>query len=503
MSTVAPPEPSRAEVPSPGPTPPRPERELSVRELWRKTYAFFHNKKVGLMLILAMAFLALMGALIQQAPEGVRGDEAAYAEWLETARPRYGGWTDILSALGFFEIFSSVWFVATTLLLVLSIIACTTHRMPQLWQRATRPHLHVGRGFFTHATIGADMTLPVDRDEAKEAVAAQFRRRRYRLIDDPRDEGSFYTDKNRWAPFGTALAHTAFVVILAGFVITGQFGFRDASFAVPVGETRPVGHGTDLAVQVNSFRDAYYDDGRPSDYVSDVILLENGQPVEQQEVRVNTPLNHGGISINQSYFGVAAQVTVADASGRQLFAGGVPLQFETNDEANVFGRLDLPETGYTLFVIGAASGRTDTPIAPGQMQVDIYEPESDIRSGSVMLDQGTPGQVGDFTVTFERERQFTGLQVSRDPGAVWVYTGSALLVIGTWLTMGLKHRRVWVRVSPAQTEDGQVASRVQLAGADRRDIVFARQMNELVSAVRTPYTTTPAEAAGVAGRPTE
>ena len=40
-------------------------------------------------------------------PTGLANDPAAYAAWLETVRPKYGGWTGIFDALGFFSIFNS------------------------------------------------------------------------------------------------------------------------------------------------------------------------------------------------------------------------------------------------------------------------------------------------------------------------------------------------------------------------------------------------------------
>lgn len=92
--------------------------------------AFFYSKQTGLLLILAMAFFTLMGTLLQQSPDGVRGDEQAYAQWLDSVRPRYGGWTSVLAAVGFFEVFSSWFFTLTSVLLAISIVRapCTAPR---------------------------------------------------------------------------------------------------------------------------------------------------------------------------------------------------------------------------------------------------------------------------------------------------------------------------------------------------------------------------------------
>lgn len=522
MSTIstdrpAAPSPDASQAPSPKEPP---QNDMTMRELAHKVYAFFYSKKVGLVLILVMAFLAFLGAVISQAPEAVRTAEpGVFDEWVESVRPRYGGWTDILAALGLFNVFTSVWFQGTSALLCLSIVACTTHRIPQLWQRATDPHLHVGDRFFEHASIRQDATYSSDRDTTREAFGAHLRKSGYRVIVDPKDpDGSFYADKNRWMPFGTSLAHAAFVVIIGGMVVTSALGFRDASFAVPVGDTREVGRNTGLSVHVNSFQDSYYSDGRPSDYVADLTVLKDGAEVARQEVRVNEPLRYDGVAFYQSYFGAAAAMTITGPGGEQIFSGSVPLQYSTENEANVFGRLELPEQQLTLFVIAPASGRTDTPIAPGQVQVDAYRGDGEQVIDNVILDQGVTGQVAGTNITFERERQFTGLQVSRDPGAPVIWVGSALLIIGTTLTMGFKHRRLWVRVTDVTGADGAPRTRLRVASADRKDAIYARQLERLVieHGVATASTDPggdvsstdspndhPTAQAGIAGHPTK
>ena len=108
-----------------------------MRELFSWIYRVLRSKLLGVLVILAMAVLSLLGTLIVQAPSGL--DTLARADWLESVRPRYGGWTSVLEFLGLFGLWTSPLFLAVTALLAMSIIACTVHRLPQLWERATRP----------------------------------------------------------------------------------------------------------------------------------------------------------------------------------------------------------------------------------------------------------------------------------------------------------------------------------------------------------------------------
>ena len=88
---------------TPAPTEPEAtpaEVDPPVTAVFHQLYAFLYNKYVGVVVILAMALATLLGTLLQQVPDSVRLDPASYAAWLEQVRPKYGGWTPILSALG-------------------------------------------------------------------------------------------------------------------------------------------------------------------------------------------------------------------------------------------------------------------------------------------------------------------------------------------------------------------------------------------------------------------
>ncbi|MGI5952467.1 MAG: cytochrome c biogenesis protein ResB [Brooklawnia sp.] len=444
---------------------------VSPMYLLRSIYAFFHNKRVGLVLILIMGLLGLLGVLFPQAPAGVRDDPASKQAWLEGVRPTYGGWTDIMDSIGFFNMFSSVPWIVMMVLLAISILACTTHRLPLLYQTAFRPHTRMTSEFFNRARLNASFTTSAAPGEVVATIRADAKRNRVRVIADDRGPGeNLYTDKYFWAPFGTAVAHLAFVVIMAGFLVSSLTGFRDEQFTLTVGRPAEVGHGTGLVAEAKSFSDTYYDDGTPKDYVTDLVLTRDGTEVARQEVRVNDPLVFEGVMFHQAFFGISAVMQVSDPSGQDIFHDGVTLEWNTPDRSMVYGVVELPG-GQEMFVITPASGTTGTGIEPGQVRLEVYETGSNVPLGTAVLDQGGSVDVDGLTFTFEREQQYTGILVKRDPGTGIVWLGCALLVIGTCATMFLRHHRIWFRVTG--TEDGSCL--VQLASQDRQDATFARR----------------------------
>jgi cytochrome c biogenesis protein len=453
------------------------EEDIAPADVFRRIYAFFHDKRTGLALILAMVVLTLLGVLFAQAPAGVRDNPEAYASWLESVRPRYRGWTDILSALGIFRMFSSIPFMVVTSLLALSILACSAHRAPLLWRAATQPHVHVSESFFEHGRLHRAVTVAEPPEQAVERVRTMLRH--FRVLEDPNGPGlGIYADRYRFAPFGTVVAHVAFVIILIGVLITSNLGFEEPAFTVSVGSTAEVGHETGLALEVTAFRDEYHPDGTPRDYASDVILFEDGEEVAAQTIRVNQPLTWGGVTFNQAFFGIAAEVSIRGADGTVLHDAGVPLRWTTEDGLYTYGVVTLQDPGLEVFVITASSGQADRTIGAGEARIEVYPLGEMQPLASQVIAQGAPATIGELTYTFEREQQYTGLIVSRDPGAAWVWAGSILLMLGTCAAMFFRHRRLWVRALPAGT-----GSEVRIASPDRPDPAFRARFDEMVAAL--------------------
>jgi cytochrome c biogenesis protein len=452
---------------------------ISTGDVFERLWHLFISMRTGLALILGLAVLTLVGTLVAQVPAGVAADRQAYAAWLEGVRPKYGGWTSVLEALGLFAVFSSVWFKSLVVLLSTSIVACSINRAPRLWKQAVHPRTVMSAGFFEHAALRASLDVPAETRAAAAALEGELRANRYRTVVQAGTEGvDIYADRYRWGPFGTVFAHLSIVLILAGAML-GAGGFRDEQFVAPVGSTVDVGYGTGLTLQATSFMDSYYESGAPADYAANLVLYENGQPVAEQTVRVNQPLRYRDISFYQSFFGPAADLRIADASGQTIFERGVALQWATANRTQSVGQVELPGQGLTVYVVGAASGRVDPVIKAGQVQLEVYAAGSNSPVGIEVVSPGQPVTIGDHTFTFLRERQYTGLIVARDPGVPFVWAGALLLCLGVALVFFFPNRRIWARVRAAGG-----GSRIEAGAVTRHDVMFESAFGRLMDKVQ-------------------
>ena len=458
---------------------------IGIDNLLERLWDLLTSMKFGVVVIIAIAALGFVGTLVVQAPAGVAADAAAKADWLDQVRPKYGGWTGIMDQLQVFTLFDSVWLRGLAALLTASLIACSAHRLPGLWKSATKPHVAIGEAFFTHAPQHEFMTVRGTSEEIRERLTGVLRRHHYRVVSE--DDGilHLYADKFRWGPFGTVIGHLSLVVILAGAVVGSMFGFRDTGFVVAEGSTAPVASGEGISVKLVQFQDAWYaSTGSPADYASDLIVYQNDQEVARQTVRVNEPLRYNGLTFYQSFYGNAASMRVVGADGAEVYTGGVPLAWTEDSTGRRVGSFVIPGADLTVWVIGTG-GSSDAVVKPGQMRVEVYKGSDGSPVAGEVIDQRKTVALAGYDFTFERETQYTGLSVARDPGTPLVWLGSGLMIAGFVLVLMFPHQRLWGRLVVRKDGRGMLS----IAAAGRRDVTANTDFTDLVTDIRAAFVT--------------
>jgi cytochrome c biogenesis protein len=443
---------------------------------------FLSSMRLALILMLAIALMAILGSIFQQAPAAILDDPAAKAEWLDTVRPRWGGWTNAMDTLGLFQIFNHVVFRILIAALTISLIACSVHRIPGMVKTARNPRIDVGPAFFEHAPQHEAIVVRRSGDEARAVVEATLRGRRYRTLATDDGTVHIYADRFRYAPFAGLVGHLSLVLILFGAILGGMYGYRDSQFTLAEGQTRPVVAEPGLAIMLEDFTDRYDPvTGNPIDYASQVVLYKDGAEIDRHVVRVNDPLRHEGLTFYQAFYGAAAAMTVKSAEGETLVdSEGVALAWETNDEGRPIGSFNIPGTPYVGWITGTL-GSGDTFIAPGQVRVELYSAGEGTLVDQAVVTQGEEATVGNLTILFEREAQFTGLNVARDPGVPLIWIGSLLLFAGFVIRFTVPHKRVWARVV-ARPNGGAV---IGLATLEHKDVTAGSEFENVVNDIRT------------------
>jgi cytochrome c biogenesis protein len=421
----------------------RPQRrEDTVEGFWE----FFSSLRLVIPLIFALTAACIAGTFVNPSMTPLAEIARSFSErW----------WWPLYLGLELHDIFHSWWFTLLLVTLGLNIIACTIERLPRIARIILNPDRKltdkVARGIKQVHRIQAGQ----DVDAEAGRVAAALRVRGY--LPEVAKEGNtvyLFAQRGWYSRFGVWVVHVSLLVMLGGGVLGRMKGFEGTA------EVRGDGGSFDFmwvrtatgdtykkplpyTAKVNQFTVEFYKTGGPKLFRSDISLLDpSGRQYKRQNVEVNHPLFDSGLAIYQANYredpeGAQASIAITDKTsgkryetklsrGEQYRADNVRFSVEsyTGDFAGMG----------PAAMIRRQEGGANTAFWVFQNRPDFDRLNRNDR----------------FGVEFQglQKGYFTGLQIAYDPGAIPVFFGCALLLIGLMVCFYTVHRRVWARVEP-------------------------------------------------------
>ncbi len=415
--------------------------------------------RLNLFLLLVIAGLAVFGSVV---PQGE--DSAFYHQSYGPLRSNF------IQLFQLNDVYHSWWFFALVFLLTTSLLACSLNRLMSLWRQATTFQYRYEKDFYSGAPIKGEAVSSMAAEEMAGGLLHRYRQRRYRVfMEEKQGRFYFYADRGRFGPFGSLVTHLSLVVIMTGALYGGLTGFK--SYAnIPEGESFDI-QKAGFSVRLNDFHIDYYDDYMPKQYYSDLKVMNGDQEVMSKVISVNDPLTYKGVTFYQTSYGWVVDGVLANLGKETGFSSMEREATPVGDDLRI-KTLFYPD--YTSDASGYPRTRSPLPNNPRVVYV-LYQGAKALKYDVAEL--GEPSKVNDnITVTFTGYRQYTGLQIARDPGIPIVYTGSALMVMGLLLSFYVFPRRTWAMVTPDPR-----GCRVLIAGAAPRfPARFAEEIQELV-----------------------
>ena len=401
-----------------------------LRLLWRGLVSV----RFALGLIGFLALASLLGTLIPQLPVEMRGNAVAEAQWLDLQHDRFGFLTGTMEALGFFQVFRSLWFVSGLALLVVSVCVCTANRLPPIWRNVFNPQTRVPDEYLTRSDAAVAVAV-TDTD----ALARRLQKRRYRVTTSAVG-GSVYVfaDRYPWAQFATFVSHLALVLFLAGGFVTLATA-RD--YQVLIGEGEPafpifaIDDADHMQVSVEDAIGRFDETGFPLYYGTDLVIYRDGREVARGRTTVSDPLRYNGYTFHQSlYFPDGASLVVRDvATGRVVYDEVLPLTSLAATPrvvvTDVAGTVVLDDVIVPTDIVAGVAGSTVALPGSGRQFWIGALPGEDSRPWQLVVfetsDSGTrevlaPGQTGDlggYTLSFAGLVELPSLLVRNLPGA--------------------------------------------------------------------------------------
>lgn len=491
-----------------------------LAEKVRNTWRTLTSMGTALVLLFLLALAAIPGALLPQ-----RNLNESKVQQYIAEHPTIGPWLDRLQA---FDVFSSFWFTAIYVLLFISLVGCLTPRMIEHVRslRATpvpAPR-NLGRLPKHHtATVAADpQTLAVTITEKLRGW-----RKTTRMNEDATEisaeKGYLREFGNIVFHFsllgllvavaaGKMFGYEGNVIVIAD----GGPGFCSASPAAfdsfRAGNTVDGTSLHPICLRVNTFEADYLPTGQATSFAAD-IEYQAGDDLstgtwQPYRLKVNEPLRVGGDRVYLQGHGYAPTFTVIFPDGQTRTQ---TLQFRPDDSLTLLSsgamRFDPPAGTYpdpderrknqlaiqglfapTEQLHGTLLSSSFPALNDPAVAIDVYRGDTGLDSGRpqslfnldarlieqdrlskvarVNLGAGESTQLDDGTVVrFDGAVPFINVQVSHDPAQVWVLVFAMTMMAGLLVSLLVRRRRIWVRITPA--DPGTVS--VELGGLARTD----------------------------------
>jgi cytochrome c biogenesis protein len=483
----------------------------TLRWAWRQ----LTSMRTALFLLFLLAVAAIPGSLIPQKPV----DPIAVGQF-HTRHPGLARWYERLSL---FEVFSSPWFSAIYLLLMISLVGCVVPRS-KVYLAAVRARPPAAPRYLDrlpeNTRVHSDLTV----DQVLDACAGSLRKRRFRV--DRHGDGTVSAERGYLRDTGNLVFHLSLVVVLVGIAYGHLYGFKGSALVVEgegfantitqydnvhAGPRYDVDHLPPFALTLDQFNARYQSDGQQigaaRSFSADVSYTPApGEPTQHKVIKVNHPLHAGNTKVYLGPHGYAPVVTVRDGGGSVVFSGPVP--FLPTDPVGLSSRgvVKVPDAqptqlGFQGFFLPTAARDTvrglfslfPAPKNPrlvlnawtGDLGLDDGVPQSVYRLNTehmtqvrATLDASAPATTAALAIgetmnlprglgslTFDGYRQWVVLQLADDPGRRLTLLGAALAILGLLGSLFVRPRRLWVRA----TADGAGRTVVDVGALARSD----------------------------------
>lgn len=435
----------------------------------------FASVQLALMLLFLLAATSIIGTLIPQ-----NQPQAFYIQ-------EYGlRWARFLHLLDVDDMYNSWWFLGLLALFSLNLVVCSFKRIPQVIRMIRRDPLTVTAQQLKKYPLVKEVLLTLPFAEATAKVESVLAGCGWPGLGEDRDQGRLYAgQKGAWTRLGVYLVHLSILVILAGAILgsgtVGRTLLGRPNFAFKGSVMLPEGESTDaittfkggervplgFTLRCDRFTIDYYPNGMPKIYQSKVTVLENGQAVRTEEIEVNRPLTHRGVTFYQSSYQPYGSYLLnlsKKGSGESISERIVPAQ-----------EMSWAKQGVSYGIIN----RESQGEATRRLKIWFFDGQDEPSTFWVRIGQEAAIErpTGTYLLSI-RQMYATGLQATKDPGVGLVYTGCLMMLIGLYTAFFLSHRRLWAWVE--ETEDG--GCRVLLAGeANKNRPGFETKFSEILN----------------------
>jgi len=414
---------------------------------------FFCSLKLAITTLILLAVTSIIGTVLPQT-----ATEQENLQMFGETKFR------LFQALDFFDMYHSWWFLALLALFSVNLTCCSIKRLPRIWKIVKEPVLTPEDSLYrTFSNLEEHLSkLPIDelQDKLSTFVGKHFNKP---VVTEKNGKVHLFAEKMPWARFAVYVTHLSILIIFIGAIIGTVSGYK-AFVNIPEGSStekiwpRGSNQPLDLGFEVRCDRFAvefYQGTQRPKEFISDLVVIDQGKEVVKKTIQVNDPLTYKGITFYQASYGAMGDPQFSLKVRNRASGETVTLNLRQGQVAELPGGKAMRVADFTesFQTFGPAVRIEVLPGTTHEHQADEKHPSFVVLKAFPEFDAKRGGEYI-FTLLDLKQRYYTGLQVAKDPGVWVVWLGCFLLVAGCMAAFFLSHRRIWLTIQPVDGKSG-------------------------------------------------
>ncbi len=424
-------------------------------------WQFFCSVKLAVYTLVFLAITSIIGTIVlqngtQQQYIGLYG-EAVY---------------NVFKVFNIDDMYHAWWFLAAIVILCINIVVCSIEKLSITWKIIFPKKIRFNPGRFRKLKNLETFSVTKDAQTLYDDYEGLLSKNIGNVIKEKTESGIvMYAEKGRWTRIGVYIVHLSILLLLIGALIGALFGFK-ANLQLDEGETSDrvflsknrVPIKLDFAVRCNEFEVKFYETGAPELFRSNLTILEDGKESFTKDIIMNHPIRYKGINIFQSSYGSGkpsgAVLDIIRRSDKSVTKQRIKIGEEIQlPEGQGTFKLEgfLPNFDFRGNFLGQAFAGTVTLKDKKSVQIALplkFPTFDKMRKGAFA-----------FVVTESEQKYYTGLQVTKDPGVWYVYSGFILMIIGCWITFFMSHQSVFIEIEKTDAS----RSEISISGTSNRN----------------------------------
>jgi cytochrome c biogenesis protein len=462
-------------------------------QVW-ELLACFRSVQLAIVLISLLAITTMAGVMLPQ--DGL----------VDTAQIKttFGTNYRLFKAMGFFNVYSSYWFIALEVLFFFNLLIGSFKWLKPAWIAATQTTFKTQKQIQISGPRQLAFSAPFSSQSLLHSLTSTLKKSGYGVKTDISNPNSpkLYATKGNFSRLGPHTAHIGILLMLISSVFGVFTGFKAQELAVP-GQTFDIakaqmfkpnidkqywlGSTPQWKVHVNDFNMVYYAPGETSmnpqpgvpatvkQYYADLSIIDpKGKTLKRETISVNHPLSMGDTTLYQASFSPTGKLFVE--------VGGKRMTLQTNTQ--FMGRpVSLTELGNGKALLAFPFFMQQDPnIERNQAVFFLRDTKGFVGAKAhkmppnLRLEEGQSGTLSGLSIRYVKPEIATGLQIKKGPEVPWMYLSYLIIISGTIMCI-FSQRRIWMAIVPQGNAEN--ASQLWISyQSNKAHISFAKELRQ-------------------------